>query len=39
MSDMNVPGLLTILYPLLKRMANKAKANGEEQALIDKYCN
>ena len=38
MSDMNVPGLLTLLYPLLKRMANKAKANGEEQKLIDKYC-
>ena len=38
MSDMNVPGLLTFLYPLFKRMANKAKANGEEQKLIDKYC-
>jgi quercetin dioxygenase-like cupin family protein len=39
MSDMNVPGLLTLLYPLLKRMANKAKADGEEQKLLDKYCN
>ena len=39
MSDMNVPGFLTLIYPLLKRMANKAKANGEEQKLIDKYCN
>ena len=38
MSDMNVPGLLTLLYPLLKRMANKAKTDGEEQKLIDKYC-
>jgi len=38
MSDMNVPGLLTLLYPLLKRIANKAKANGLEQMLIDKYC-
>ena len=38
MSDMNVPGLLTLLYPILKRMANKAKANGEEKKLIDKYC-
>lgn len=39
MSDMNVPGFLTLIYPLLKRMANKAKADGEEQKLIDKYCN
>ncbi|MEO5906708.1 MAG: cupin domain-containing protein [Saprospiraceae bacterium] len=38
MSDTNVPGLLTFLFPLLKRMANKAKATGEEQKLIDKYC-
>ena len=38
MSDMNVPGFLTLIYPLLKRMANKAKADGEEQKLIDKYC-
>jgi hypothetical protein len=38
MSDMNVPGLLTFLYPLLKLIANKAKINGEEQKLIDKYC-
>lgn len=38
MSDMNAPGLLTFLYPLLKRIANKAKANGEEQKLMDKYC-
>ncbi|MBK9980845.1 MAG: cupin domain-containing protein [Saprospiraceae bacterium] len=38
MSDMNMPGLLTFLYPLLNRMAKKAKANGTEQKLIDKYC-
>ncbi len=38
MSDMNVPGMLTLLYPLLRRIANKAKANGEEQKIIDKYC-
>jgi quercetin dioxygenase-like cupin family protein len=38
MSDMNVPGLLTFLYPLLKRMAKKAKTSGEEQKLIEKYC-
>jgi mannose-6-phosphate isomerase-like protein (cupin superfamily) len=38
MSDMNAPGFLTLLFPLLKFIANKAKANGEEQKLIDKYC-
>lgn len=38
MSDMNVPGMLTFLSPLLKRMYNKAKANGDVQKLIDKYC-
>ena len=38
MSDMNVPGLLTLLYPILKLVANKAKANGEEKKLTDKYC-
>ena len=38
MSDMNAPGLLTFLYPLLKLLAKRAKANGEEQKLIDKYC-
>lgn len=38
MSDMNVPGLFTWLYPLFKRIANKAKASGEEQRLIEKYC-
>jgi quercetin dioxygenase-like cupin family protein len=37
-SDMNIPGMLTFLYPLLKRISNKAKKNGEEQMLIDKYC-
>ena len=39
MSDMNVPGLLTLLYPLLERISKKAKINGEEQKLIAKYCN
>jgi len=38
MSDMNAPGLLTLLFPLLKRMSMKAKTNGEEQKLIAKYC-
>lgn len=38
MSDMNIPGFLTFIYPLPKRMAAKAKTNGDEQKLIDKYC-
>ena len=38
MSDMNAPGVLTLLYPLLKRIANKAKTTGEEQQLIERYC-
>ena len=38
MSDMNAPGLLTLIYPLLVRVARKAKADGEEQKLLDKYC-
>lgn len=38
MSDMNAPGLLTLLYPILKRVAKKAKVNGEEKKLLDKYC-
>jgi hypothetical protein len=38
MSDMNAPGFLTLIYPLLQRMAGKAKVNGDEQKLIDKYC-
>ncbi|HSK13558.1 MAG TPA: cupin domain-containing protein [Phnomibacter sp.] len=39
LGDMNAPGLLTIIAPLLKRIARKAKATGEYQALIDRYCN
>ena len=38
MSDMNLPGIFTILFPLLKRMAARAKSRGEEQKLIDQYC-
>jgi quercetin dioxygenase-like cupin family protein len=38
MSDMNLPGLLTLFFPVLKAIAKRAKASGEEQRLIDKYC-
>lgn len=37
MSDMNVPGLLTLIFPVLKRLAKKAIASGEQQRLIEKY--
>ena len=37
MSDMNAPGLLTLLAPVLKLIANRAKR--EEAMLIARYCN
>jgi len=36
MSDMNAPGLLTWIFPLLKWIAKRAK--GEEQRLLALYC-
>ena len=39
MSDMNIPGFFTLIYPILERIAKKAKISGAEQQLIDKYCN
>jgi quercetin dioxygenase-like cupin family protein len=38
MSDMSLPGIFTLIFPLLKFIAKRAKANGEEKMLIDKYC-
>lgn len=38
MSDMNLPGMFTIMFPLLRFIAKRARASGEEQRLIDKYC-
>ena len=38
MSDMNVPGFFTLIFPILRRMAKKAKKDGTEQMLLDKYC-
>ncbi|HEU5292892.1 MAG TPA: cupin domain-containing protein [Cyclobacteriaceae bacterium] len=38
MSDMNAPGLLTWIFPLLKWIATRAKARGEERRLIEQYC-
>jgi len=38
MGDVHVPGLLAVIRPLLQFTANRAKAKGEEQRLIAKYC-
>jgi quercetin dioxygenase-like cupin family protein len=38
MADMNLPGFFTLISPLLKRIAKKAKDSGVEQQLIDRYC-
>lgn len=38
MSDMNAPGLLTWVFPVLKWIARRAKASGVEEQLLAKYC-
>jgi len=38
MADAKMTGLLSLMSPLLKGVAKKAKANGDEQTLIHKYC-
>ncbi len=38
MSDMNAPGLLTWIFPLLQWIAKRAKASGVEQRLLQQYC-
>ena len=38
MADAKMAGLLAVTSSLLKAVAKKAKANGEEQKLIAKYC-
>jgi quercetin dioxygenase-like cupin family protein len=38
MSDMNLPGFFTLIFPILKRIAKKAKASGAEQRLVARYC-
>lgn len=37
MADAKMTGLLSLMSPLLKDVAKKAKANGDEQKLIEKY--
>lgn len=38
MSDMNAPGFLTWIFPLLKWIASRTKAKQEERRLMAAYC-
>ncbi len=37
-SDSNAPGWMSFLSPLIRGAAKRAKRNGTEQWLLDKYC-
>lgn len=38
MSDSNAPGWMSLLSPLVRGAAKRAKKNGTEKWLLDKYC-
>lgn len=38
MSDSNATGFFTLLSPIMRMVARKAKKDGTEQWLLDKYC-
>ena len=38
-SDSNAPGLLSLLSPIIRLVAKRARKNGTEQWLLDRYCN
>ena len=38
MSDTNASGLMSLLSPIIKVVAQKAKKDGTEKWLLDKYC-
>jgi len=38
MSDSNAAGFLTLMSPVIRMVANRAKKNGTEEWLLDKYC-
>lgn len=38
MSDTNAPGMMSLLSPVIRMVARKAKKNGTEKWLLDKYC-
>ena len=39
MSDTNAVGMMSLLSPVIRMVANRAKKNGTEKWLLDKYCN
>jgi mannose-6-phosphate isomerase-like protein (cupin superfamily) len=38
MSEMYLPGVFRLLHPIFRAIASRARKNGKEQQLIDKYC-
>lgn len=38
MSDMNIPGFFTLIFPVLKLIAKRVIRSGYEQELINRYC-
>jgi quercetin dioxygenase-like cupin family protein len=38
-SDSNAPGILSLLSPIIRGVARRAKKNGTEKWLLDQYCN
>lgn len=38
-SDSNAPGWMSLLSPVIRGVAKRAKRNGTEQWLLDRYCN
>jgi len=38
MSDTNGSGFLTLMAPVIRMVARRAKKDGTEQWLLDKYC-
>ncbi|MDB4904914.1 MAG: cupin protein [Mucilaginibacter sp.] len=38
MSDSNAPGWMSLLSPIIRIVAKRAKKNGTEQWLLDRYC-
>jgi hypothetical protein len=37
-SDSNAPGLMSLLSPIIRVVARRAKKNGTEKWLLDRYC-
>ncbi len=38
MSGGRIPGIMSLIMPLLRRIANRARKKGLETELIEKYC-